>query len=99
MTDIRISPRAQVGVLYALAVIWNAIWMTGRVISKGASYHHIIWPILFMLIPPVFLYLAVRFTFRERQYLNEHESAFYGALGLACLPFISFLVLILCLHP
>ena len=98
MTTFPISPRAQVAALYVLAGIWNAIWLTGRVISKGA-YHHIIWTILFLLIPPVFLYLAVRLTFRERQYLSQHSFAFYGALGVAFLPFIGFLILIICLRP
>jgi hypothetical protein len=98
MTTLRVSPRLQIKVLYILACIWNAIWLTGRVFGKGA-YHHIIWSILFLLIPPLFLYLAVRLTFRERQYLSEHPFAFYGAIGLAFVPFIGFCILIILLRP
>jgi len=84
MITFRVSPRSQIIVLYLLAGIWNAIWMTGRFFN---SYYHVIWPILFVFIPVIFLYVAVRLTFAEAQYLKEHPRAFDGALGLAVLPF------------
>src|SRR5437762_1383730 len=99
MTTIRISPRAQVMVLYLLAGIWNAIWLTGRAVSKGASSHHIAWGIVFLLIPPVYLYLALRFPVLERQFIKMHPFLFYGAFGLAFFPWIIFCILIFCLRP
>jgi hypothetical protein len=93
MITFRVTPRVQIIVLYLLAVFWNAIWMTGRVSIKGP--YNAIWHILFVAIPLIYVWLAIRLTFYEERYLKEHPRAFDGALGLACLP-IGILILLIC---
>jgi hypothetical protein len=65
--------------LYVLAGIWNAIWLTGRVISE--NYHHIIWGILFLLIPPVFFTSQFGSRFVSVSISISTHLLFTGALG------------------
>src|SRR5262245_55155698 len=99
MTIIRISPRVQITGMYLLACTWNAIWLTGRVLGKEASSHSVIWGILFLFIPPVFLYLWLRFAVLERPFVKNHPIIYFGAIGLAALPWICVCILVLMLRP
>ena len=97
MTSSNISKRSQVAVLYLLACAWNALWFSGLLSMKRARF--LIWDILTMSIPLLYLYLLIRFAAVEHDFIRKHPCGFYGAVAVGILPWIIFLIVVLCLRP
>jgi hypothetical protein len=90
----RISPPLQIALVYVLAAIWQVIFIKGVADPKDGASWHIIWNILFLFIPPVWIYLMVRFARSERIFVASHPKVFWGAIAVAMLPPFLFMVLV-----
>jgi len=90
----RISPPLQITLIYVLAAIWQVIFIKGTADPKDGASWHIIWNILFLFIPPMWIYLMVRFAKSERVFVASHPKIFWGAIAAAVVPPLTLFVLV-----
>ena len=91
----RITPGAKVALLYALPSVWHGIWIASVLSGKGSfSNLNRFWGVLFFVIPILWFYALVRVAIGERTFVGRHPLLFLGAVGVAMLPPIVFLLVI-----